>query len=163
MLMCVSSKSKYDSVMRHEAGKTFTEEEQQGYTVFKQKCSSCHSEPLFTDHSFRNNGISISNTDDLGRYLITQNDTDKYKFKVPSLRNIEYTAPYMHDGRFFTIDAVLDHYTTQVQHTPNLDPIFQSNGFTGIALTVTERRVISAFLNTLNDRTFLFDKRFSEQ
>jgi cytochrome c peroxidase len=163
MVMCVSSNSKYDSVMRNEAGKTFTAEEQEGHLLVQQKCGGCHKEPLFTDNSFRNNGISISGVNDLGRYLVTQNDTDKYKFKVPSLRNLAYTAPYMHDGRFFTLDAVLDHYTTQVQVTPNLDAQLQQNGTTGIALTVTERTRILAFLNTLNDKSFLLDKRFSEQ
>jgi cytochrome c peroxidase len=163
MVMCVSSNSKYDSVMRHEGGKSFTAEEQRGYTVFRQKCSSCHAEPLFTDGSFRNNGISVSNTNDEGRYMVTQNDADRYKFKVPSLRNLEFTAPYMHDGRFFTLDAVLDHYTSQVQNTPNLDPTFLSGGLRGIALDTSERKSILAFLNTLNDRSFLFDKKLSEQ
>ena len=67
---------------------------------------------------------------DLGRYLITQNDADKYKFKVPSLRNLAYTAPYMHDGRLLTLDAVLDHYTSQVQNTPNLDPLLEQSNTT---------------------------------
>ncbi len=162
MLMCVSSNSKYDSVMRNQ-GVAFTSDEQQGYTLFKQKCSSCHTEPLFTDNSFRNNGLSISMVNDQGRYLVTLNNNDKYKFKVPSLRNLSYTAPYMHDGRLFTLDAVLDHYTLQVQNTPNLDPLLQQNATPGIALTATEREKIKSFLNTLNDRGFLLDKRLSEQ
>lgn len=159
MLMCVSSNSRYDSVMRHEPGKQFTPDEQEGYALFSQHCSSCHREPLFSDNTFRNNGISISMVNDEGRYLVTQQDTDRYKFKVPSLRNLQYTAPYMHDGRFLTLDAVLDHYTTQVQQTPNLDPLLHS----GIPLTVTERIKLLAFLNTLNDRSFISDKRFAEQ
>lgn len=163
MLMCVSSNSKYDSVMRQQGGVVFSEAEHTGYEVFKQHCASCHMEPLFTDQSFRNNGISISNTNDQGRWLITQNDNDLYKFSVPSLRNLAFTAPYMHDGRFFTLDAVLDHYTGQVQHTPNLDPLLQQNGTTGIRLSSTERKAIIAFLNTLNDPSFLSDRRFAEQ
>jgi cytochrome c peroxidase len=82
---------------------------------------------------------------------------------VPSLRNLAYTAPYMHDGRLLTLDAVLHHYTSQVQTTPNLDPVLQLGGTTGIAITTAEQAKILAFLNTLNDRSFLFDKRFSEQ
>ena len=163
MVMCVSSNNKYDSVMRKEGNKSFTPGEQAGYTVFKQKCGACHAEPLFTDQSFRNNGISISTTDDQGRYLVTQNDADKYTFWVPSLRNLEFTAPYMHDGRFFTLDAVLNHYTSQVQQTPNLDPLFKKNNMPGIPLTTEVRAGITAFLKTLNDRSFIFDKRFSEQ
>ncbi len=163
MVMCVSSNSKYDSVMRLEPGIHFTAAETEGYTIFKQKCNSCHTEPLFTDHSFRNNGLSISSINDEGRYMITQNDTDRYKFKVPSLRNLAYTAPYMHDGRFFTLDAVFEHYATQVQHTPNLDPVFINGGGTGIPLSAAERIKLLAFLQTLNDRSFITDPRFSEQ
>lgn len=162
MLMCVSSNSKYDSVMRNEGNKTFTIEEAEGRDIVKQKCGGCHKEPLFTDNSFRNNGLGISMVNDEGRYLITQNDADKYKFKVPSLRNLAYTAPYMQDGRLLTLDAVLDHYTTQVQNTPNLDPLLQQSGSPGIPLSASERTKIIAFLNTLNDKSFLFDKRFSE-
>jgi cytochrome c peroxidase len=163
IVMCVSSNSKYDSVMRNEGNKKFTAEEQEGQALVKQKCGGCHKEPLFTDNSFRNNGISISMVNDEGRYLITQNDTDKYKFKVPSLRNLAYTAPYMHDGRLLTLDAVLDHYTLQVQNTPNLDTLLKQNSTPGISLTAGERNRIILFLNTLNDKSFLFDKRFSEQ
>lgn len=163
MAMCVSSNSKYDSVMRHESGKSFTSEEQEGKLLVEQKCGACHATPLFTDNSFRNNGLIPSTLNDEGRYLITQIVTDQYKFRVPSLRNLAYTAPYMHDGRLLTLDAVLDHYTTQVQHTPNLDPLLQQGAVLGIPLSPAERTKIKAFLHTLNDRSFLFDKRFSEQ
>jgi cytochrome c peroxidase len=139
MAMCVSSNSRYDSIMRNEPGKTFTAAEAEGRELVKQKCGNCHKEPLFTDNSFRNNGISISQVNDLGRYLVTQNDADKYRFKVPGLRNLAYTAPYMHDGRLLTLDAVLDHYTSQVQNTPNLDPLLQQNATLGIPLTAIEK------------------------
>ncbi len=158
MTMCVSSNAKYDSVTRNQ-GAVFTADELLGYNLFKQKCNSCHTEPLFTDNSFRNNGISISNVNDEGRYLVTLNNQDKYKFKVPSLRNLKYTQPYMHDGRFLDLDGVLEHYNSQVQNTPNLDPTLQQ----GIALTADEKAKLLAFLNTLNDRVFITDKRFSEQ
>jgi cytochrome c peroxidase len=161
MVMCVSSNAKYDSVMRNQA--TFTAGEQAGYLLFKQKCNSCHTEPLFTDQSFRNNGLSISMVNDIGRYNATLQDNDKYKFKIPSLRNLDYTPPYMHDGRFFTLNAVLDHYTTQVENTPNLDPIFQQGAQLGIVITADERIKLLAFLKTLNDKVFVTDKRFSEQ
>jgi len=68
----------------------------------------------------------------------------------------------MHDGRLLTLDAALDHYTSQVQNTPNLDPLLQQNATLGIPLTIAEKDRIKSFLNTLNDRSFLFDKRFSE-
>lgn len=161
MLMCISSNSKYDSVKRQQS--TFTSGEELGYAIFKQKCSSCHAEPLFTDNSFRNNGLAISAVNDFGRYNITLNASDKYKFKVPSLRNLDHTPPYMHDGRLFTLDAVLDHYTGQVQQTPNLDPLFLRNAQPGIALTSDERAKLLLFLSTLNDRSFLTNKMLSEQ
>lgn len=162
MIMCVSSNSKYDSVVRNEGNVQFTESERNGRELVQQKCGSCHAEPLFTDHSFRNNGIVPSDINDEGRYLITHQETDRYKFKVPSLRNLAFTAPFMHDGRLLTIDAVLDHYSTQVQITPNLDPLLHQNSSPGISLSAVERRDIISFLNTLNDRQFLFDKRFSQ-
>jgi len=161
MLMCVSSNAKYDSVKRKQA--SFTPEEEQGYDIFKQQCNSCHAEPLFTDHSFRNNGLAISVVNDQGRYNITLNPNDRYKFKVPSLRNLAHTPPYMHDGRLFTLDAVLDHYAGQVQQTPNLDPFFLQHAQPGIPLTADERIKLLLFLNTLNDRSFLTNPLLSEQ
>ncbi len=161
MLMCVSDNSKYDSVMRQQS--QFTNAEQRGYNLFKQQCNACHAEPLFTDNSFRNNGLRASNVDDLGRYDISLIETDKYKFKVPSLRNLAYTAPYTHDGRFFTVEAMLDHYNNQVQQTPNLDPLLQQNGRLGISLSAEEKSSLLLFLNTLNDRSFITDRRLSEQ
>lgn len=158
MVMLVSANSKYDKVMRKE-GETFTAEEQEGYVIFQQKCSNCHQEPLFTDHSFRNNGIGAGNNDDKGRYDATLNPDDMYRFKVPSLRNLAYTAPYMHDGRLLTLDAVLNHYTGEVQHMPTLDPLLEN----GIGLTGDERVKLLAFLYTLNDKEFITDRRFSEQ
>lgn len=161
MVMCVSNNSKYDSVMRNQA--TFTANENDGYLLYKEKCSDCHSEPLFTDNSFRNNGLGTGVVNDFGRYNVTLQTSDKYKFKVPSLRNLDFTSPYMHDGRFFTLDAVLNHYTGQVKHTANLDPLLQKNSQPGIALTADEKVKILTFLKTLNDKGFLTDKRFSEQ
>ncbi len=161
MVMCVSSNAKYDSVMRHQA--SFTATENEGYLLYRQKCGACHAEPLFTDNTFKNNGIGVSMVNDVGRYAVTLNEADKYKFKVPSLRNLAYTPPYMHDGRFFTLDAVLDHYNSEVQKTPNLDPLLQQNNRLGIAITAAEKVKILAFLQTLNDRIFVTDKRFSEQ
>jgi cytochrome c peroxidase len=161
MVMCVSSNSKYDSVMRKQS--SFTESEQKGYQLFKQKCGGCHKEPLFTDNTFRNNGLRPGMLNDEGRYLATLQESDRYKFKVPSLRNLGFTPPYMHDGRLLTIEAVLDHYSDDVQQTPNLDPLLQQNSVTGIALTADEKVRIITFLTTLNDKTFVTDRRFSEQ
>lgn len=161
MVMCVSDNAKYDSVKRSQA--SFTADEQAGYIIFQKNCNSCHKEPLFTDYSFRNNGINASSVNDLGRYDVTLQEKDKYTFKVPSLRNLDFTPPYMHDGRFLTLDAVLDHYINGVQNTQNLDPLLKKNASLGIPVTQEEKTQLLAFLKTLNDRSFLLDKRFSEQ
>lgn len=153
-----SYNSKYDKV---KLGKeSFTASELNGYNLFVQKCSSCHTEPLFTDYSFKNNGIGINPTyKDSGCMHITQNIADIYKFKVPSLRNIEKSPPYMHDGRFATLDVCLDHYGSNItNNTSTTDP--QLIG--GLNLTTQDKADIISFLNTLTDNTFLTDKRFSE-
>ncbi len=159
MIMCVSAESKYDSVVQKIGGVAFTAREEAGYKLVQQKCSGCHKEPLFTDNSFRNNGIGIGANNDMGRYDITLNAADRYKFKVPSLRNLAYTGPYMHDGRFIRLDAVLDQYSHNIQHTPNLDPLLQSD----LALSAVEKEQVLAFLNTLNDKNFISNRLLSEQ
>ncbi|RYY52418.1 MAG: c-type cytochrome [Chitinophagaceae bacterium] len=158
MLLCISSNSKYDSVQRNQ-GPRFSDAEQRGYIFFQANCTACHREPLITDYSFRNNGIATGINNDQGRYEVTLNETDRYKFKVPSLRNLSHTAPYMHDGRFITLDAVLDHYRSGIRQTPNLDPLLAN----GIAMTDAQKADLLQFLNTLNDPTFLRDSKLSEQ
>ena len=148
--------------MRGDGNANFTAEERQGYILVQDKCGSCHQEPLFTDQSFRNNGLAIGANNDSGRYAVTLNPADMYRFKVPSLRNLAYTAPYMHDGRFYELDAVLDHYSSKVKATPNLDPLLQHGEVLGIPLSTDERIKIKAFLHTLNDKVFITDKRLSE-
>lgn len=155
MLMCVSSNSKYDSVQTGKA--VFSSLENEGYVVFKSKCASCHQEPFFTDFSFRNNGLPIGASNDSGRAKITLTNEDLYKFKVPSLRNLQYTAPYMHDGRMSTLSEVLAHYTS---HIPDLygtlDPILKKpSGTSAIVLTPAEQTALLAFLETLNDKKFI--------
>lgn len=163
MLMCISSNSKYDKVMRGEDNQNFTNKEADGYAIFKQKCATCHSEPLFTDESFRNNGIGKTIVNDKGRYEITLNPEDEYKFKVPSLRNLKYSSPYMHNGSFVTLEAVLEHYNSEVKHMQTLDKELQKNGILGIPLTGIEKQNLLAFLGTLNDESFLKNKMLSEQ
>ena len=164
MLTLVSASSKYD---KFKAGSsTFTANETAGLTLFTEKgCASCHPEPLFTDESFKSNGLSTDffrNYVDQGRYRITELPEDKYKFKVPSLRNIEYTFPYMHDGRFNSLEDVLNHYADgKMADLETLDPIFKKNTKRGIPLTSTEKSQIIAFLRTLTDEEFLKNKRFA--
>lgn len=155
MAMIISNNSKYDQVKRGEA--TFTEAEQQGYLLFQQKCSQCHTEPLFTDHSYRNNGLDLAFSDE-GRFLITQTESDKGKFKVPSLRNVALTYPYMHDGRFFTLNDVLNHYSNGIQHASTLDPSLEN----GIPLPGNEKSLLIAFLKTLSDYELMNDPWLAE-
>ena len=162
MLTLVSGNSRYDKWVRKEPGGTLTDDELAGLTTFRAKCSGCHAGELFTDNRFRNNGLFIQGSKDEGRAHVTELAEDKYKFKVPSLRNVEKTLPYMHDGRFYSLDAVLTHYAENVQPTQNLDPLLQLNGRLGIALTADEKRQIIAFLKTLTDEQFLRDPRFVE-
>ncbi|OCB78083.1 cytochrome-c peroxidase [Flavobacterium crassostreae] len=163
MVMLTSSNSKFDHYRRNEAGGTLTKEEMAGYTIFKNKCASCHATDLMTDDSFRNNGLAINPLiNDVGRYRVTEQATDYYKFKVPSLRNVAVTAPYMHDGRFGSLASVLNHYSTAVVDGATLDPILKQNGKLGITLSETDKEQLIAFLNTLTDYQYLTDKRFSE-
>lgn len=163
MVMVTSSNSRFDKFRRNEPGGNLTQEELDGYTIFNQKCASCHATDLFTDNSYRNNGLAVNPLiNDIGRYRVTELPEDYYKFKVPSLRNIEKTAPYMHDGRFFTLEAVLNHYAQGVVDSPTLDPALKSSGSLGIPLSGNEKTKLVAFLKTLTDTQYLTDKRFSE-
>jgi cytochrome c peroxidase len=156
MAAMVSADSKYDRVMRKEA--TFTEAEQKGYELFKAKCASCHKEPLFTDLSFRNNGLPVNNSlKDVGRMTITNLSSDSLLFKVPSLRNMMLTFPYMHDGRFKSPLQVLNHYTEGIEDGPTVDPLLKDK----VAITYQEKFYFLEFFKTLTDSAFVNDKRFS--
>lgn len=146
-----SYQSKYDRVKMGTG--VFTKMEKEGYQLFLKHCNACHTEPLFTDHSFRNNGLVLNAyLKDVGRMGITQSTTDSLTFKVPSLRNVTVTYPYMHDGRMYTLEQVLDHYRHGI-HTeqPTLDPLLKNR----IAMTDAESRSVLAFLETLRDDSLL--------
>lgn len=155
LVSLTTANSKYDKVLRQEA--EFSEIENKGYQLFKQNCASCHTEPLFNRNSFENNGLAIDNTlNDYGRMKITQNPKDSLKFKVPSLRNIEFTFPYMHDGRFATLNEVLLHYNNGIQKSKTLSNELQKP----MNLTANNRVELIAFLRTLTDNSFLFNPKF---
>jgi len=153
----VSANSKYDKVKRGEAA--FTTEEQNGYEIFKSKCAGCHAEPLFTDNSYRNTGIPVDPAlNDHGRMRITGRPEDSLKFKVPSLRNVYLTFPYGHDGRFYAIANVLEHYTDGVQDGPTVDPLVKNK----IPLSNVEKFYLQYFLRTLTDSAFINNPKFSQ-
>lgn len=146
----VSADSKYDRVMRGE--ESFNPSEQHGYEVFQAKCAVCHQEPLFTDNSFRNTGLVINPwLNDYGRMRITGDAGDSLKFRVPSLRNVGVTQPYMHDGRFYALGQVIEHYRSGIQQSPTLDPLLKD----GIDFTPKEKYDLILFLGTLTDSSFL--------
>jgi len=155
-LTLISSNSKYDSVMQQKT--VFTTQEKNGYKLFKQNCASCHAEPFFTNHQFENNGLYIDTLlNDYGRYNITNNPEDSLKFKVPTLRNIEFSFPYMHDGRFKNLSEVLNHYTKNIHDSKTLSNKLRRT----IELSSNEKVDLTVFLLTLTDKDFLFSKNNS--
>lgn len=157
MGLLISSNSKYDKFI---SGKTdFSIEEKKGLDLFRQKCASCHTEPLFTNNTFISNGLLPNiKINDKGRYTITGVESDLYKFKVPSLRNVELTLPYMHDGRFRNLNEVLNFYSNPKQHSRYADILLADIG----VLTTEEKNCIILFLKTLTDKEFLYDRRFAD-
>ncbi|MFZ9943568.1 MAG: cytochrome-c peroxidase [Bacteroidia bacterium] len=151
LLTLVSSQSKYDAVQQGKAH--FTDQEQKGYTVFKNNCNTCHQEPLFTTSGFAKNGLPLdTNLKDFGRLIITKLSTDSLRFRIPTLRNIEHTYPYMHDGRFKSLWQVIDHYN----QASDLSGV-KGNSVDKIQLNVNEKVDLMAFLLTLTDKEFLFN------
>lgn len=145
----VLSNSKYDKYMQGK--RSLTNEEQIGFDIFNDQCASCHVPPLFTDNLYHNNGLDSifpsGNLDILkGRYRITLDSSDLGKYKTPTLRNLKYTAPYMHDGRFATLDDVFIHYQYGVIHTTTLD-----TALVELSLNDDEIEYILVFLETLNE------------
>lgn len=165
LLTLVSHDSKFDRARRGET--TLTELEQRGFELFMTEreprsgqlggdCFHCHGGALFTDHQFRNNGLAIDAADP-GRGAVTGLALDQGTFATPSLRNIALTAPYMHDGRFATLEEVLDHYSRGVQRTRTLDPNLAKHPDGGLALSSDDKAALIAFLRTLTDDQFVKD------
>lgn len=155
MAKLVSANSKYDAYRKGTA--TLSADELKGLSLFRINCASCHTEPLFTNYSYKNNGIDNVFTD-LGRAKITLDPSDNGKFKVPTLRNIELTYPYMHDGRFWSLTQVIDHYNSGIKHSATLATQLQNP----ISFTSTEKQQLLKFLKTLTDYELLSDFNLSD-
>lgn len=156
-VMLVSSHSKYDSVLQKAPNAAFTPGEAHGYALFKTHCASCHAEPLLTNGAFENNGLAPDSAlMDLGRWRVTRNPEDSFKFKVPTLRNIAFSPPYFHDGRFNKLAEVLDHYTDGIVVSSTLAQPLR----TKINLDKQDKKDLIAFLKTLSDKPFLYNKAF---
>ncbi len=163
----ISGNSKFDKYLRGETN--LTADELQGYVLFTTEngadCFHCHGgggNPMFTTNLFYNNGKDSIFNDPKDRFSVTQNNADKGAYKAPTLRNILLTAPYMHDGRFKTIDQVLDFYSEGVILTPYTNSLMHQAMNGGVQLTPTEKQQLKAFLNTLTDTDFINDARFSK-
>jgi cytochrome c peroxidase len=115
---------------------------------FGADCFHCHGGALFTDNQFHNNGLVPTGTD-AGRFEVTGKESDRNKFSTPSLRNLVRTAPYMHDGRFQTLEEVVAHYNAGVERSPTLDPNLAKHPPTGLHLSEADQHALVAFLKTL--------------
>ncbi len=120
---------------------------------FGADCFHCHGGPLFQSQTFANNGLDAVFKDS-GRYGFTKNESDQGKFSVPSLRNVELTAPYMHDGRFATLEEVIEHYATGVRRSPTLDPNLAKHPNGGVPLSSEDKKALVAFLKALTDNKY---------
>lgn len=147
----VSGNSRFDRFYFKNEPNALTEAEKRGWAIFsstESKCLECHKLPFFTDFSFRNIGLYETYADS-GRARVTRLSEDNGKFKVPTLRNVELTAPYMHDGSLPNLEAVIDHYTDGIRPHPNLDPLLHK-----LALGPQQRDDLIAFLKCLTDEPF---------
>lgn len=162
LLSKISQESRFDLALR-KAG-DLTETEKRGLQLFVTEhdperglrgadCFHCHGGMLFTDHQFHDNGLDLDKAD-TGRMAVTGNEQDRGKFKTPSLRNVALRAPYMHDGRFATLEEVVEHYNSGVERRPNLDPNLAKHPAGGLGLTDQEKSELVAFLRTLTDASF---------
>jgi cytochrome c peroxidase len=163
LLVQVSFDSKFDRVVLGK--EKFTQDEQRGFQLFHTEydpyhgqygadCFHCHGGPLFQSQDFANNGLDSAFTDQ-GRYDVTKREGDRGKFAVPSLRNVAVTGPYMHDGRFRTLEEVVEHYCTGMKRSPTLDPNLAKHPDGGVPLSAADQRALVAFLKTLTDDRFL--------
>ena len=159
LLSLTSYKSKFDLAMRGKA--KLDEQEKRGFELFFTEyeprlgqlgadCFHCHGGALFTNHGFANNGLD-RDFSDLGLGAITKKKSDAGKFSVPSLRNVARTAPYMHDGRFKTLEEVIDHYDSGLQPSSTLDPNLAKHPKQGIGLSEEDKAALVAFLKTLSE------------
>ncbi|MBI1222243.1 MAG: c-type cytochrome [Bacteroidetes bacterium] len=169
----VSYNSKFDQVQAGQA--KFTPSEEKGRKLFFAEynpafpditgadCAHCHGGFNFENDRYMNNGLDDGGQMmDMGREEVTHDMMDRGKFKVPSLRNIALTPPYMHDGRFATLEEVVDHYNTGIHNSPTLDPALKNTMSTGLMLDTQEKADLIAFLKTLSDFTLVNDVRYSD-
>ena len=154
----VSANSKFDRYL--QGREQLTAQELHGYILFTTEegadCFHCHGgegSPLFTTNLFYNNGLDAQPTDSHDRASVTGDPHDRGAYRAPSLRNVTHSAPYMHDGRFKTIDEVLEFYNAEVQNSPTISPLMHHVNDGGVRLTPNEIADLKAFLETLTDES----------
>lgn len=173
----ISNNSKFDRFKKDPKANPLTALEKLGFDLFTRDrvedgngnvtlsgadCFHCHIDLLdMTDNIFHNNGLDAF-PQDSGLAKVTKQGYDVGKFKTPSLRNIEYTAPYMHDGRFATLDEVIDHYSEGLVYSDNIDPLMKNVAIGGVRLDSLEKEALKAFLLTLSDPDFLTNPSYSD-
>lgn len=152
----VSADSKYDKVI---SGKEyFSDQEKNGYMLFQKFCNACHKEPLFTTGELKRNGLPYSyDLKDAGHTLISGKRRDSLMFKIPTLRNIEFSYPYMHDGRIVKLKDVIKHYS---ELPINKNRVSKELKVIEKPFTYEEQKDLIAFLRTLSDKSFLYNKEF---
>jgi len=162
----ISGNSKFDQYLLGNA--TLSLQELNGFAVFmdeeKGDCFHCHgsdNNPLWTDNKFHNNGLD-ANFNDFGLGTVTGDPNDNGKFRSPTLRNLTFTAPYMHDGRFATLEEVINHYSEGLQFSPTIDPLMKKVSQGGVQLSVEEKIDLKAFLLTLTDLEFINNPDFRD-
>jgi cytochrome c peroxidase len=162
----VSADSRFDRYLRGE--EQLTPDELSGYVLFVTEegadCFHCHGgsgNPLFTTHLFYNNGKDSVFIDPFDRYSVTGDPFARGAYKAPTLRNIALTAPYMHDGRFSTLDEVIDFYSSGLINTPYTDPLMHHVATGGNRLTEAEKAQLKAFLHSLTDEDFIKNPAFA--
>lgn len=166
----VSFQSKYDDGLATLNGPpnpnaqftSFTQDENAGMLLYQQHCAPCHGTQLQIANQARNNGLDVVYADN-GVGDITKNAADNGKFKVPSLRNVALTAPYMHDGRFATLAQVVNHYNSGIRNHPNLAPGLRGPNGQPIRMNMSpqQQQQLITFLNTLTDNSFINDIKYS--
>ena len=155
-----SGNSKFDKVLRKEA--EFTNEENLGLEIFfteRGDCFHCHATAFFSDNQLHNNALDTN--PDPGYYEVTGDPLDYGKFKSPTLRNIAYTAPYMHSGEYATLEEVVDFYSEGLEYSPTVDPLMKQLSTGGVQLSTEEKAALVAFLKTLSDKEFIQNSEFS--
>ncbi len=170
LLTLTSFDSKFDHVLAGQ--EKFTAQEQRGFELFSTEydprrgqygadCFHCHGGPLFQSQAFANNGLDATFSD-IGRAKVTGKNYDIGKFAVPSLRNVALMHPYMHDGRFATLDEVVEHYCTGVKRSETLDPNIAKHPDGGVPLSTADKKALVAFLKTLTDEKYINENALAQ-